>query len=185
MYKYVVLALLCVFALPLMAQKAEVFGGYEYLNVGSNNSNDIGLNSQGFNGWNAALTVKGNRFLGIEGDFAGTYASVDGVNVHVYTYTAGPVVFVPSPVIRPFVHVLFGGINLSASESGVSTSWNGFTTMFGGGVDFKVNRALAIRVGQVDWLYYHFGSKVIDGVGVPSFSGSNNVRFSTGVVLRF
>jgi hypothetical protein len=57
--------------------------------------------------------------------------------------------------------------------------------MFGGGVDAKVNRMFAVRLAQVDWLYYHFGSKTIDGFGFPSFSGSNNVRFSTGLVLRF
>jgi hypothetical protein len=186
MYKVLVIVVMGLLCIPAIAQdKLEVFGGYEYLNLGSNNTNGINLSSQGFNGWNASATGKFNRFFGVEGDFAGTYASVSGVNWHVYTYTGGPVVTMPAPFIRPFAHVLFGGMQLTGSSSGNSASWNGFTTMFGGGVDAKVNRALAIRIAQVDWLYYHFGSKVIDGVGVPSFSGSNNVRFSTGVVLRF
>jgi hypothetical protein len=185
MYKVLVLAVLCGLSVPLAAQRAEIFGGYEYLNIGNNNTNGIGLASQGFNGWNLALTGKLNRFFGVEGDFAGTYASVDGVSLHVYTYTGGPVLFMPAPRIRPFVHVLFGGVQMTGSESATSVSWNGFTTMFGGGVDAKISRALAIRVAQVDWLYYHFGSQNIEGAMFPSFSGSNNVRFSTGVVLRF
>jgi len=52
-------------------------------------------------------------------------------------------------------------------------------------VSAAVNHFLAIRLGQVDWLYYHFGSKTIAGTPFPAFSGSSNVRFSTGVVLRF
>jgi hypothetical protein len=188
MYKFLLLvAALIVFSLPLMAQedKVDIFGGYEYLNLGNNNTNGIALASQGFNGWNVAVTGKLNRIFGVEGDFAGTYASVDGVNVHVYTYTGGPVVAMPFGRIRPFAHLLFGGMQLAGSQSGASVSWNGFTTMFGGGVDAKVNRLFSIRVAQVDWLYYHFGSKTADSVSFPSFSGSDNVRFSTGVVLRF
>ena len=57
--------------------------------------------------------------------------------------------------------------------------------MAGGGIDAKVNRLLAIRVGEVDWLYYNLGSTTANGESIPGVSGSNNVRFSTGIVLRF
>lgn len=60
-----------------------------------------------------------------------------------------------------------------------------FTMIFGGGVDVKANRAIAIRLIQADWLYYHFGSNTVAGVTIPAFSQSNNVRVSTGVVFRF
>lgn len=189
MYKVLVIVVLAIVAMgvlciPMVAQdKFEVFGGYEYLNIGNNSS--AGLSSQGFNGWNGAATFKFNRLLGVEGDFAGTYATVDGVSTHVYTYTGGPVVTLPAPFIRPFVHVLVGGVRLGSTQSQVSGSLNGFTTMFGGGVDAKVNHFLAIRIAQFDWMYYHFGTQTVGGVQFLSFSGSNNVRFSTGVVLRF
>lgn len=190
MYKVLVIAVLGLLCLPLMAQdKVEVFGGYEYLHLGSNS---YGPGSQGFNGWNAAATYKLNRLIGVEGDFSGTYAKVPletqigNVGWNVYTYAGGPVVSLPAPFIRPFAHALFGGMRMTASADGVSTSWNGFTTTFGGGADLKVNRLFAIRLGQVDWLYYHFGSKTVAGTQLtPSFSSSSNVRFSTGVVLRF
>ena len=188
MYRILFAGLFSLLTLPLLAQdKVEVFGGYQYLHTGNVTIDGVSQpgSSQSYNGWNAAATFKPHRFLGFEGDFSGTYASVSGVNLHVYTYTGGPVVFVPTPMIRPFVHVLVGGMQLSGSTSGVSTSWNGFTTMFGGGVDAKVAPMLAVRVAQVDWLYYHFGSKDIGGVAFPSFSGSNNVRISTGIVVRF
>jgi hypothetical protein len=172
-------------SLPLIAQdKVEVFGGYQYLHIGTNTS--AGINSgQGFNGWNAAAAYNFNKNLGVEGDFSGTYAKVSGVSFHIYTYTGGPVVSMNTGKIKPFAHVLFGGAQLTGSAQGASVTFNGFTTMVGGGVDAKVNKVLAIRLAQFDWLYYHFGSKTIAGTTVPSFSGSNNVRISTGVVLRF
>src|SRR5579871_662188 len=172
-----------VFAQEGVPPKAEVFGGYQYTHIGS--STDLGTTGQGFNGWDANATYNFAKFIGMEGDFSGAYTSVSGVSTHIYTYTAGPVVAVELAKIKPFAHVLFGGTDLSGSQSGVSVSWNGFTTMVGGGVDYKLSGPLAFRVAQFDWLYYHYGSKTISGVAVPSFSGSNNVRISTGVVFRF
>jgi opacity protein-like surface antigen len=74
---------------------------------------------------------------------------------------------------------------VSASDSAVSISENGFAMLFGGGVDVKATKIVAVRLIQADWLYYHFGSNTIAGVTVPSFSQSNNVRISTGIVFRF
>jgi hypothetical protein len=189
MKKFVVCFVAALLSLPLMAQenapKAEVFGGYQYLHLGSDTSFGSTGGGQGFNGWNVAAQANFSKYAGIEGDFSGAYAKVSGVSTHVYTYAGGPVVFAQLDRIKPFAHVLFGGTKIGASESGVSISLGGYTVMAGGGVDAKVNRALAVRVAQVDWLYYHFGSKTISGVQIPAFSGSNNVRISTGVVLRF
>lgn len=186
MRKLVVLMICGLFTLPLLAQdegKAEIFGGYQYLHIG-NNSN-LGSTGQGFNGWNAAAAYNFGKHVGVEGDFSGTYATIGGVSTHVYTYTGGPIVFAEAGKLRPFAHVLFGGAKLTGSQSGVSVSWDGYTTMVGGGVDAGFSKALAFRVVQFDWLYYHFGSKTISGTTLPSFSGSNNLRISTGVVLRF
>ncbi|MGA2978236.1 MAG: hypothetical protein ABSD76_01475 [Terriglobales bacterium] len=178
-------------SLPLMAQgypKAEVFGGYQYLYNGNStvNGQNVPNSSQSFNGWDASITGYFQKHLGVQGDFGGAYATISGVSTHVYTYTGGPVVSLNAGgKVNPFVHALFGGIRLGASESGVSISENGFTMMFGGGVDVKATKAVAVRLIQADWLYYHFGSNTIAGVAVPSFSQSNNVRISSGIVIRF
>jgi opacity protein-like surface antigen len=190
MKKLVVCLVAALLSLPMMAQesstpKAEVFGGYQYLRMGSDTSLGSTGGAQGFNGWNAAAQFNFNRFMGVEGDFSGTYATISGVSAHVYTYTGGPVVFAQVGRIKPFAHVLFGGTKLGGSESGVSISWSGYTTLAGGGIDAKVNKNVAVRVAQFDWLYYHFGSKTISGVQFPTFSGSNNVRISTGLVFGF
>jgi opacity protein-like surface antigen len=178
-------------SLPLWAQdnpKAEVFGGYQYLYNGNStiNGQSVPNSSQSFNGWEASVTGYFHRYLGIEGDFGGAYDTVGAASTHVYTYTAGPVVSLNARGrVNPFVHALFGGVRVSASDSAVSISENGFAMLFGGGVDVKATKIVAVRLIQADWLYYHFGSNTIAGVTVPSFSQSNNVRISTGIVFRF
>jgi hypothetical protein len=159
---------------PLMAQdypKAEIFGGYQYLHLGGSGT-DVNAN-----GWNASLTGNFNKNLGVTGDFSGSYKTISGVSAKIYSYTGGPVVNLNSGgKINPFVHALFGGAHLSASLSGAgSGSENGFTMMFGGGADVKVSKPLAIRLFQVDWVYYRFSGQ----------SESHNVRVSTGIVFRF
>lgn len=182
MQKLVVLIVfLGLLALPLMAQeKVDVFGGYQYLHIGGGNANGPST-GQGFNGWDGSVTGNFSKNFGVTGDFGGGYATIQGVSFKIYTYTGGPVVSMNAGRIKPFAHALFGGAHLSGSESGVSVSTNGYTMMVGGGLDAKVNRAVAVRLIQADWLYYHFSGFL----GSPSFSGSNNVRIATGIVLRF
>jgi hypothetical protein len=168
------LSLLLCLSVPLWSQdypKAEIFGGYQFLHTGGDTG---GVNA---NGWNASVTGNFNKSFGVTGDFSGAYKSVSGVSASIYTYTFGPVVSLnhEGPV-NPFVHALFGGAHLGGSISGLgSASTNGFTMMFGGGVDAKVGKNLAIRVFQADWVYYRFSG----------FSESKNVRLSTGIVARF
>jgi len=183
---YTVVILLGLLSFPLMAQdnpKVEVFGGYQYLNIGSTNNGPS--SSQGFNGWDASAAFNFAKYLGVEGDFSGSYATIDGVSFKIYTYSGGPVVSAQAGRIKPFAHVLIGGIHLSGSESSNSVSWNGYTVMAGGGLDAKVNRALAVRLVQADWVYYNLGSTTVAGISVPGFSGSKNVRIATGIVFRF
>ncbi len=185
----VVVIFVSLFSLPLLAQdKVEVFGGYQYLHTGNLtvSGQSVPDSSQGFNGWDASVRGYFHKDLGVEGDFGGAYATISGVSAHVYTYTGGPVVSLNTGgKVNPYGHGLFGGVRLGFSNSGVSVSENGFTMMFGGGVDVKANRSIAIRLIQADWVYYHFGSNTIAGEPIPSFSGSNNVRVLSGVVFRF
>ena len=163
-------------SLPLLAAdypKAEVFGGYQYLRLNDVLGTGVGINA---NGWDASLTGNVNQWLGVTGDFGGTYKSATGGDLHFYTYTGGPVINLNhSGVVNPFVHALFGGARLGGSASGVgSGGTNGFTMMYGGGVDVKMSRMLALR-GQVDWEYFRFSG----------LNFNKNVRVSTGIVLRF
>jgi hypothetical protein len=191
MRKFVVLiALLGLVSIPLMAQdtpKAELFGGYQYLHTGdiSANGQTLKNSSQNWNGWDASATGYFNKYFGVQGDFSGSYATINHVSGHVYTYAGGPVIAYREGKVNPFVHALFGGIHLSGSGFGTSASLNGFTTAVGGGVDVQATKVVSLRLIQFDWIYYHFGNNTIQGVQIPSFSQSNNVRLVTGIVFRF
>lgn len=179
MQKFVVLIVfLGLLALPLMAQpKVEVFGGYQYLHLSSDLSPVANAN-----GWDASVTANINKHFGVTGDFSGAYQTVQGVGIHIYTYSGGPVLSMDSGgKINPFAHVLIGGARVSGSKGGVSVTDTGYTVMAGGGVDFKVNKAVAVRLVQFDWVYYNLGGSAF----LPSTSNSGNVRIATGLVFRF
>lgn len=171
------IALMALYPLMAMAQdtpKAEVFGGYQFTHFGSSGA------SENFNGWNASVTGNINNVFGVTGDFSGSYKTISGVSVKAYTYTFGPTISLNHEgTVNPFVHALFGGAHLSGSVSSGgfsgSTSTNGFTMAMGGGVDAKLAPHFAVRLIQADWVYFRF-----QGQGF-----SNNVRVSTGLVIRF
>lgn len=155
---YLCFAALLLFAVTAQAApKAEIFGGYQYtrLQGGTN-----------MNGWNGALTGNMGHLLGITADLSGSYKS----GFHLYTYTFGPEIHAHLPMVKPFVHALFGGARLSAG--GVSTT--GFAMYVGGGLDAG-SGPIAFRVAQFDWMDMRFSGG----------NSSKNVRISTGLVLRF
>ena len=163
-------------AAAMAEDKADIFGGYQYLHANSGVSGVGGFN---LNGWNGAVSGYFNRYLGLTADLSGTYGtpSVQGVGVstHLYTYMFGPVVRARAGKLEPFAHALFGGAHISASVNGAgSTSDSGFSWALGGGVDYKFLPHIAIRVGQFDFLQTHI-----------SGDSQNNFRYSGGVVIRF
>lgn len=137
--------------------KPEVFGGYQYTRF------DGGANGNGFNG---QATMYINKWLGVSGDFGGSYAS----GAKFYTYTGGPVVSTHKGQFSPFAHFLIGGARASDSLSSI----NGLAMMPGGGVDMGRNQ-LAFRLVQFDWL-------MLKSNGVTS---KNNARISSGILFRF
>jgi hypothetical protein len=101
--------------------RAEVFGGYSYLNA---DSNGFGPRVN-VNGWEASLSVNATPLLAGEVDFSGYYRTVSLlpavptiVDEHVYVYLVGPRVNVG----HAFIHALAGIDNATASAFGVSAS---------------------------------------------------------------
>jgi hypothetical protein len=165
--------LLGIFSLGAFAQeaetapKAEIFGGYQYTRF------DGGVNA---NGWNTAVAGNLNHWFGVAADFSGAYKSQSGVSFNNYTYTFGPVVsYRHNERLTPFAHFLAGGYRASASFSGLSGSNSGFAMMFGGGVDVKATRRVALRAVQFDWL----------SLRSSGYSDNNNMRISTGLLFRY
>lgn len=174
MRKFITVGLLLgMFSVAAFAQemggtpKAEIFGGYQYTRF------DGGLNA---NGWNTSVAGNLNNWFGIAGDFSGAYKTQNGVSFHNYTYTFGPVVsYRHNETFTPFAHFLAGGFRASAALNGISGSDNGFAMMFGGGLDVKATRHVGVRAIQFDWLSLHSNGS----------SDNNNMRISTGLLLRY
>jgi hypothetical protein len=147
-------------ALPAMAQeelqRVEVFAGYQFSHFNPS------LNA---NGWNAAINGNFTRWLGITGDFSGTYKN----GGHLYSFMGGPTFSARMKRVTPFAHLLLGG----ATSCGSCDS--AFTTALGGGLDVNANDHLALRLVQADWLLFRAGGVTEKG----------NVRVSAGVVVRF
>ena len=201
MHKLFASLILSALALPLAAQdgnKVQVFGGYQFLHVGSfDGDGDSAANTSG---WTESTTFKLYKRLGITADFSGNYRSEAISNsvlsstpapaqIRIYTYTFGPTATLYSHGgVNLFAHGLFGGAHMrptgcvifsgSPDECG-SGGYTGFTAMLGGGVDVKSSPRLAFRAAQFDWvrLPYQFASMVS--------TSQSNFRLSTGVVFRF
>jgi opacity protein-like surface antigen len=136
--------------------------------------------------------LKGKVFpwVGIVADFAGHYGtqteqfelgginSTASVNAHEFTALFGPRVSVSVGKFRPFAEALFGAGHITTSDTSggvglVSPSDTSFATALGGGLDYKIIRPVAVRF-QGDYVQTRFFGNT-----------QNDVRFSTGIVLRF
>ena len=152
------LALVLWATVPALAQansQFDIFGGYSYLHVPGANTN----------GWEAQATGNLSEYIGVTADFDGHY----GNGGHDYNFLFGPTLSYRTDKLTPFAHVLFGGSHAGAAGfSDTSFAW-----ALGGGVDWNLEKRLAIRLGQFDYLPTYFGSTT-----------QNNFRYSAGVVFR-
>jgi len=196
MCKTLGLSLLFLASLLTAAQdtpRFEVFGGYSYANA----SRTFAVDRPSLNGWNAALTVNANRWLGVVGDFSGYYGSPSisiatpvvclappcprpqvNFDTKVHTFLLGPQVSFRTRRVTPFAHALFGlgrtSVHIDSPFSTVGTiSNNAFAMALGGGVDVNINSRLAWRV-QPDYLQTDFLHQT-----------QKNFRISTGPVFKF
>ena len=176
-------------ALPLFAGLASaqiptsgnVFFGYSYLNTDLSS-----ISRANMNGWEATLEGKIIPWIGVVADFDSHYSSQNlavcqgtsgtavcsnfDVSVAEHNYLFGPRVSVSVGKIRPFAEALFGASHVNAGSVGSDTS---FATALGGGLDYKIIRPIAWRF-QGDYVQTRFFSAT-----------QNNVRLSTGIVVRF
>ena len=163
----------------------NVFVGYSYYN------NDIGLDRKGLNGWEGSLEGKLIPFvpwIGIVADFSANYGELrfgnPGVgtcaigvvcgpttaNAHVDNLLFGPRISVSVGKVRPFAEGLVGLAHVSTHGFGNDTS---ISSGVGGGIDYKLIPLVAWRF-EGDYLH----TKLFNVV-------QNNVKLSTGIVIRF
>ena len=118
----------------------------------------------------------------------GTYKS----NASSFSYLFGPVVRIPTKHVRPFGELLFGGFNsnlyaqlnsaLIANGGKVDTSGatqHPFAMAFGGGLDIAINKHVAIRPAELDYVLTRFTNIWTNS------NNQNNFRYLGGVVFTF
>jgi hypothetical protein len=136
---------------------ASFFGGYQYTNVGQ-----LGQHTSVPKGWNFDVALKVARHTSIVGDFAGAYKN----NSKIHTGMLGPRYAARFGKVTPFVQGLIGGARGTGSLR--------LSMDLGGGIDVSTSKHLAWRVAKIDYNFIK-----------DSHGNLNNVRVSTGIVLRF
>jgi len=172
------LLLTALLAVPAMGQdeypKAEIFGGFSYLNADTTPLSDlfgVEVGRQNALGFQASVAGNFHKNVGIVADFGAQFKGVEGVTAHTYEYLFGPQFNSRTEKANVFFHGLFGG----ASIAGGGISYNGLALGIGGGVDVKISDHLAFRVMQVDYIPSHLG-----GVWEHSFRLGVGIVFTGG-----
>jgi Outer membrane protein beta-barrel domain len=175
---------------PASAQdtpKVDIFGGYSYVHANI----VVSGTSINLNGGSGSLAYNFNDWLGVVGD-VGFYhqgsITANDLSLTVSTYQVGPRVSLRRHHhLIPFGQVLVGAghaggtlytSSLGAGLAPLGTS-NGFVLTAGGGVDWKLNHTIGIRLLQAEYLYSRFDNGATHG------NQQNNLRLSAGIVLSF
>jgi opacity protein-like surface antigen len=186
--------------------QADAFLGYSLLRVNSAQQ----FPSFTANGGVGTLAWNVTNHIGVEAEFGGYYNGNTKYHFDTtgFSYLFGPrVSYGRTRKIDPYGHFLLGGMNASSSIASISVlvptpntvlvpssgrfhaSQNNFAMAVGGGVDFKLNKYILVRLAQIDYLYTRFATPAIlgNGQGIGPFinSSKNNFRFAVGFVFNF
>ncbi len=196
----VLLFLLALLITPALAQLpgASVSVGYSYLTSGSLSSGPLTTTRDlsNFSGLNVSGELKLFPFISGVAEYGANFGTERVTlaceviipcpgpfrgDTRLQTFLFGPRVSFSIGPFRPFAHVLVGGAHLSEHMSvtvpaiggSFSNPETAFATALGGGVDYKLIKGIAWRL-QADDLRTSFSN-----------SSQHNLRFTTGIVLRF
>src|ERR1700735_707907 len=165
--------------------KVDLFGGYTYMRA------NVVASGQGFNlnGGSGSAAYNLNSWLGLVADFGATHqggVTGNGLSLTIITYQFGPrVSWRKNEHLIPFAQLLLGGghaggslytSSLGAGLAPLGAS-NAFALTTGGGLDWKLNSRIGIRLFQAEYLYTQFQNLKNDK--------QNNFRLSTGLVFSF
>lgn len=186
--------------------KIEASVDYSYIRFVPQNNNLV--QSFSLNGGGGAVAYYFNSLIGIKAEFQG-YGSqtrnfdfsgnpaicpippcAGNVQANLFTYNVGPVFKFRTPHVQPFLETMFGGAhskvagNLAENCLGCVISRhpsnNAFDFIIGGGLDVPVNKTIAIRVAEVDYILTRFGNAFTNGN-----NNQSNFRYQAGVVFSF
>jgi hypothetical protein len=167
-------------------EKADVFLGYSYVRQTYGGI----ASSFNMNGGVAQIAAYPVSWFGLVGEFGGYTSSHVGTGPNgalggaEYSYMFGPRILFRHGPLQPYVQGLFGGININASMRGAlnaGSAGNSFAVAIGGGLDLKVSKHFAIRLGQLDYFLTRLSSPLPTSAAFTQ----NNIRYTGGVVFRF
>ena len=182
------ISLLFIFAWPAAAQQTpawDVEGGYLYRSFYSPTT----ANRFAMNGWDASFDHNIRKWIGVAGDFNGTYRNqgVNGGDTNIYTFMVGPRIypFGHRHKLIPYGQVLFGGgyDRLTFPASGgfpkITTDSAAFAWAGGGGVQVRLKPNWALRLFEFDYEQTRF-SNYPNQTTVTQ----GNYRISVGIVYH-
>jgi opacity protein-like surface antigen len=185
-----VMFLIVLLPLSVVAQdfpRVEVFGGYSFFRMPSEFSASYAYTTEQANlsGWNLNATGNLTRWLGVDADFGGYHGNANALYWHsptpvnylqdfdIHSYMFGPRLSYRTNKFTPFAHLLIGGVSIGSIPV-ENSSQKSFGWAVGGGCDIRVANRFAIRAIQADFIKSSL-----------TYNGENNLRLSTGVVVRF
>ena len=207
--KWLLLGLLaCLWAIPALSQSVEVTGEYSYFrfNPTLGNLNNRNLNGGGFDAsffFTHMLGVKADMLFYGSTNITTTFpttvtahgtipAGTVSTNGTLKTYLFGPIVKARMKHFEPFGEVLFGVAHTNAyaniftalqNEPGSTFHFQGnqnpFSMAAGGGIDWPVSHAIAIRVAELDYVLTRLTNPI------TSTNNQNHFRYVAGVQFRF
>jgi hypothetical protein len=175
---FVVVLLASVFGMGQDSEKGSVFGGYQYMSVGTQN-----FQRQSMNGWD--VDVAGNvHHFAIVGDFSGVYhgnfLGFSGVTAHIYNILFGPRVYFSTGKFAPFAEAEFGLARVGLTRNGISNTNSNFGMSVGGGADLNLKQHFGIRLFKISYI---LDRTPLNFLGITN--NTNNIRVATGVKFRF
>jgi hypothetical protein len=163
--------------------RVELFTGYSNL---QENIPILPIDQKGenLNGLNTSVTVKLTKRIGVTTEYTGYFKSSQRIDRNLQTFLGGPRFSATAGRAQIFGHILFGGarfhrdgftfINFENKPVEIPEfSETAIAAGFGGGLDYKLNERVSLRLIQGDVLVSRLET-------VPTAG-----RLSFGVVLNF
>jgi len=173
-------------AQAIQSPRIDIFVGYSYLHA----TTVISGESINLHGGSFSASFYLNRWFGVVGDVGGYHAGniAQEFDLTLWSYQFGPRVRLQNDFrFTPYGQFLLGGghaggtIYTSSLGPGLSPIGpnNSFLYTAGGGIDYRVNKRIAIRVVEAEYLHSEFLNGSVAG------HEQNNLRLSTGIVFTF
>ena len=181
----VTIILLCEVATGQIPRTGNAFFGYSYSQ--GQVLSDAASGSINTNGWEGSVEGKFLPWFGVVADLDWHYgdrrlscttsptcsSGVALVTGSRHNFLIGPRASTSIGKYTPFVQLLIGASLQTNSGAGITTTDISFATAFGGGLDYKLLKAVALR-GQIDFIHASLFGR-----------SGNDVRISTGIVFKF